>query len=407
MFYFIAISNFSYFLPTRPDISLTTAPLFPSAPYTLTKSIVLPLATHSSIALFFSVFLFPQTVSRKFEECLGAVLGAIEGALGEEGDKLDLRGREEEEQHSPPSFEEANPFVSGSPRSTTLASASEEDPDSKSKYPSPPSQPLEPTLVPLAAASRLLPSDLSFSRFAPEDLVPLQAASRRLVGRCTGMQGFWRLIEHGATGLAGGEDEVVTPKTPMTPVISRVGSRAPSVTPSVGLRNAPVGLGAADDDDGRMSRIPRVHSGGSVSHADAQLELGLEDETRRGRDRDRKRKRHFKLDEISRRPTSTSAERSPLSSGVDFGFSSLSPRGAGDTGGGNGEGRTTDPAIEEIEMEATPVGDRTGIRSRTPLQVPPGHVRIKTHHSRAPSIFEKWMGGHLHTDSVSWFFCSG
>jgi hypothetical protein len=338
-------------------------------------------------------------VSRNFEECLGAVLGAIGAALGEEGDKLDMRGREEEEQHLPPSFEEANPFVSGSPRSTTPASALEEDPDSKSQHPSPPSQPLEPTLVPLAAASRLLPSDLSFSRFAPEDLVPLQAASRRLVGRCTGMQGFWRLIEHGATGLTGGDDEVVTPKTPKTPVISWVGSRAPSVTPSVGLRNAPVGSGAADEGDAR------VHSRGLISHADAQLEVGLEDENQRGRER--KRNRHPEVDEISGRPTSTSAEHSPLSSGVDFGFSSLSPRSAGDTGGGSGGGHATDPAIEEIEMETTLAGDRTCIRSSTPLQVPPGHVRIKTHHSRAPSIFEKWIGGHSHTNSVSCFLFSG
>ena len=97
-----------------------------------------------------------------------------------------------------------------------------------------------------------------------------------------GMQGFWRLIEHGSTGLTGGEDEVVTPKTLKTPVISRVGSRAPSVTPSVGLRNVPVGLGAADEDDGRVMGISRVHSRGSISHADAQLEVGLKDENRRG-----------------------------------------------------------------------------------------------------------------------------
>ena len=104
-----------------------------------------------------------------------------------------------------------------------------------------------------------------------------------------GMQGFWRLIEHGSTGLTGREDEVVTLKTPKTPVISRVGSWAPSVTPSVGLRNAPVGSGAADEDDGWVMGISRVHSKGSISHADAQLELGFEDENRRGRDCDCKR----------------------------------------------------------------------------------------------------------------------
>jgi len=62
----------------------------------------------------------------------------------------------------------------------------------------------------------------------------------------------------------------------------------------------------------------------------------------------------------------------------------------------------TDPAIEEIEMEKTPAGDWTGVRSNAPLQVLPGHVQA--HHSRAPSIFEKWIGGHSHADSVSWFF---
>jgi hypothetical protein len=60
-------------------------------------------------------------------------------------------------------------------------------------------------------------------------------------------------------------------------------------------------------------------------------------------------------------------------------------------------------------MKTTPAGDRTGIRSSTPLQVPssPGHVRIQTH-NRPLSFFEKRKGGHSYTDSVvSWPVYSG
>ncbi|KIM37705.1 hypothetical protein M413DRAFT_448230 [Hebeloma cylindrosporum] len=257
------------------NISLTSAPLFPSPQYKLTKSIVLPLATHSAIALFFSIFLFPQTVSRKFEESLVGVLDAVGAALGEEGDKLELRGREEGEQNSPTPF--------GDDSSTLSGSTTRQKEDSESK-PNPPSRLLEPTLVPLVNASRLLPSDLSYSRFAPEDLVAFHNLSRRLVGRCTGMQGFWRLIEHGSRGLD--IEEVEELKTPKTPMISPAGSRVHSVgrldgTGGAGMRTpALAGI-----------RIPRVHSGGSIFFVGSPLQEEHsgrpEDEDRRGRSRER------------------------------------------------------------------------------------------------------------------------
>jgi len=65
-------------------------------------------------------------------------LGAVGEALGDEGDKLELKGSDEEQHRSPPSFEEASLLASGSLRSTTPASASEEDLASKNSKPSPP-----------------------------------------------------------------------------------------------------------------------------------------------------------------------------------------------------------------------------------------------------------------------------
>ncbi|KIM37523.1 hypothetical protein M413DRAFT_76838 [Hebeloma cylindrosporum] len=247
------------------NISLTAAPLYPSPQYLLTKSVVLPLDIHAAIAMFFSVCLFPQTLSRKVEECLGGVLGA------------------------------ESSFLSGSSRSTPRP---KEDPDSK---PMPPVRPLEPTLIPLAVTSRLLASDLSFSRFAPEDLASFQTLSRRLVGRCTGMQGFWGLIEHG-----------------------RSRERIPT-TPAASSRRA-------------------------------------------------------------------SGERSAHRARFGVGFSFPL-------------GHTTNPEIEDIEMETTA---RMGNNTLPPasLSVPgQGHLRIPTQ-SQAPSLFEKLIGGHSHSHahSVSLFY---
>ena len=386
-------------------------------------------------------------MSRKFEECLGEVLVAVGEALGDEGDKLELKGSEGEEHHSHP-FPEEPSFLGSRPwRTTTPVSASEEDPASKNPKSSSLRLPLEPTLVPLAAASRLVPSDLSFSRFAPEDLLPLHDTCQRLVGQCTGIQGFWGLIEHGATGLAGAQEGASLPKTPKTPAISRVASQPPSPTPmSIGSRaQAPIGGNPGLDVDGskRISRfhlagsnsfqasnssrspyrdmesgmersderrhlelelgldsemtsprwIRRAYSRDSISYVDAPLNVSREGEHRGGRGR--KWGEHLKLEEGQ--PRSTSVERSPLRSRFDVMFV---PRFADNGGGG---GHSTDLAAEGMEMETISMGDQTGVKSSTALHAPGpgyGHVQNQTH--REPSIFEKWTDRHLHMDSVSY-----
>lgn len=71
-------------------------------------------------------------------------------------------------------------------------------------------------LVPLAASTRLLRSDLIYGRFAPDDFYPFQNLARRIVGRANGMGVYFTLIDPTR------EKFPVTPapSVPATPIMS-------------------------------------------------------------------------------------------------------------------------------------------------------------------------------------------
>jgi len=245
LFPVLCLGSFTSFSPKpitkfSSDISLTTAPLVPSASYTTGRSVLLILAIHSGLALFFSVVLFPQTVSKEFEDRLREVLGAVGGVLAGERSKLKDYNKGDESGILGVDYQ-----TSGLQSSSGSVEEEEEaqEPESPSRTPqsqNPPAYILESTLLPLEASARLLPSDLSFSRFAPEDLLPLQGLCRRIVGRCLGMGRFWTLIEPGSRGLSGGEGKHEGEgdleglggqvPNPMSRATSRPVSQAPSVT---------------------------------------------------------------------------------------------------------------------------------------------------------------------------------
>jgi len=203
------------------DISLTTAVLFPYPFYNIAKSIFVPLAFHSALALTASVLVFPSSVSALFTTRLGGVLSPLQSVLTMHEQLLST---------SLSDSESAFPSLLASVRATTKAA--------------------EGGLAPLAAAARLIKSDLIYSRFAPGDFTKFQQLCRRLVGRADGLGIYWFLVDPNRetfTGTAIAEFDAGVahgvapgPSVPPTPRGRRSRSRA-ETTDLPGTTN--------DDDD--------------------------------------------------------------------------------------------------------------------------------------------------------------
>ncbi|KAG6840492.1 hypothetical protein C0991_006362 [Blastosporella zonata] len=172
------------------DISITTSVLFPFPYYAVGKIVVLPLAFHSAIALLTSIFVFPITISAHFTNSLSAVLSPLVTALDHHTTILATPTGD-------PAF----------PATAELVSKTVSQADG--------------ALTPLAAAARLLRSDLIYGRFSPEDFVPFHDLARRAAVRANGMGVYFSLVDP------------TRPRFPITPAPSMPGTPALSRQPSI------------------------------------------------------------------------------------------------------------------------------------------------------------------------------
>ncbi|KIY62539.1 hypothetical protein CYLTODRAFT_494564 [Cylindrobasidium torrendii FP15055 ss-10] len=145
------------------DITITTAVFFPFPHYALCKNILIPLGLHSCIALLVSLFVFPQTISAHFTSRLQGVLGPLIKHV--ELHRM-LKGISVNSEGFAHRVEDI--------RKSTAAA--------------------ETAIVPLAVASRLLPSDLIYSRFSPMDFKAFPDIVHRMAVRANGMDAYFSLI---------------------------------------------------------------------------------------------------------------------------------------------------------------------------------------------------------------------
>jgi len=183
------------------DISLTTAVLFPYPFYMVGQSIILPLVLHSALSLIASLVFFPSTISSLFTTRLTEVIAPLSSSLTLHESLL------------------LTPLTS-SDFSKALAKIRSDTKQS------------ETNLVPLAAAGRLLRSDLIYSRFAPADFEVFQAFCRRLAARADGMAVYFSLVDPNREKFRMDKSASETPihtysQTPATG-LSRANSRDPS-----------------------------------------------------------------------------------------------------------------------------------------------------------------------------------
>ncbi|KAF8956639.1 hypothetical protein BDZ97DRAFT_1763642 [Flammula alnicola] len=186
------------------DISLTNANFFPFPFYLIGRAIAVPLAMHSALALLGSLFIFPSTISALFTTRLAAVLTPMLASLTHHRTLLST------DSLTSPSF-----------TLTLVAMRSE-------------TRKTEAALIPLAAAARLLKSDLIYGRFAPHDFRAFQKMSRRLAGRADGLGVYFGLIDPAREKFPGTAAHTPAGTAPGTPhgVLSRATSRATSRAPS-------------------------------------------------------------------------------------------------------------------------------------------------------------------------------
>ncbi|KAJ2912099.1 hypothetical protein MD484_g8319, partial [Candolleomyces efflorescens] len=192
-------STFFLFIKARlgPDITLTTAVFFPFPYYTTGQSIVVPLAIHSALALTLSLLVFPLTLSASYTTRLQAVLTPLSSVLEQHITLL-------QSPTGTPEFEKLVEDVI-----TTVKKS-------------------EGGLLGVAATGRLLPNDLTVSRFSPTDFQAFQGFARRITGRVQGMGMYFNLIDPTKSRFPSTPGTSVAPTpTPGTPTTPR--SRQESV----------------------------------------------------------------------------------------------------------------------------------------------------------------------------------
>ncbi|KAG5638781.1 hypothetical protein H0H81_010202 [Sphagnurus paluster] len=183
-----------------PYISLTTSVLFPFPYYKVGKAVVLPLVFHSAIALVTSILVFPSTISAHFTTCLEGVLSPLVAALELHQSTLTFPP------HAP-EFAETAALIG-----KTVGQS-------------------EAGLTALAAATRLMPSDLIYGRYAPGDFLAFQDLARRIAGRGNGMGVYFTIIDPTRQRFP----VTPAPSVPGTPILSRSPTRQsprPSRVPS-------------------------------------------------------------------------------------------------------------------------------------------------------------------------------
>ncbi|KAF8186290.1 hypothetical protein BJ912DRAFT_852397 [Pholiota molesta] len=181
------------------DITLTTAALFPYPYYLVGRSISVPITMHSAIALLASIFFFPSSISAMFTTRLSEVLSPMLANLRMHRTLLS-------DTLSSPSF----PANLTAMRSETKK--------------------VEAALIPVAAAARLLKSDLIYGRYSPDDFRTFQALFRRMAGRADGLAVYFGLVDPARERFLGTANPTPAGTAPGTPRrgLSRATSRAPS-----------------------------------------------------------------------------------------------------------------------------------------------------------------------------------
>lgn len=149
------------------------------------KVIVIPLAMHSAVALVVSIFVFPSSVSTQFTARLQASIAPL--ITGLELHQITLRTPTDSPKFSPKAIFAAVDQAEGS-------------------------------LIDLAAAARLLKSDIIYSRFAPSDFSELHKLMRQLVVRSNGMTVYFKMLD------------TTRERFPVTPAPSK--PQTPAVTPT-------------------------------------------------------------------------------------------------------------------------------------------------------------------------------
>ncbi|KAF9521875.1 hypothetical protein CPB83DRAFT_840925 [Crepidotus variabilis] len=206
------------------DTVLTTSALFPYPYYRVGQSIAIPLACHSALSLLGSLFIFPSTISTQFTTRLQDVLSPLLTTLS-------LHERLLSTSRTSPEF------------GPTLASLRLQTKGSEGK------------LVPLAAAARLLKTDLIFSRFSPSDFKIFQAIERKLTARADGMAMYFGLVDPERERFPGTEDDMgmgeesasgTVPNTP-SEQRSRVQSRDRSPEREDDTADSPTSPSVAED----------------------------------------------------------------------------------------------------------------------------------------------------------------
>ncbi len=157
------------------------------------KTTLIPLAFHSAISLSCSIFLFPQSISSQY-------IKRLQNALSPLASALTLHQSILQTPHDAPEFTSLYSQMS------TMNGKAED------------------ALVLLRTSSRLLKSDLVYSRFAPTDFVFIQENLARLIGRTMGLTMFFSFMDPTREKFS----MTPVPSLPVSPVFSRAPSRQPS-----------------------------------------------------------------------------------------------------------------------------------------------------------------------------------
>lgn len=259
------------------DISMTTAVLYPYPFYLIGQVIVIPLAFHCALCIFFSATIFPSTVTAQYTHTLDGVLNPLNDFLVQHRKVLALDPSSDQFQHL---VKGVNGTLGKSEGGLGLA----------------------------GATARLLRQDIVYGRFSPTRIGEFQQSVRRLVTRANGLNLFFTLIEPTREKFP----MTPIPSRPVTPRSGTPASTRPStpmapVTPPNGQR----------DDVGRLTRRRGDLQKQAVDHPRHSRSLAryLHLHLNHHREEDHDHHLHFSLlslahalSPVARVPTSPSAE---------------------------------------------------------------------------------------------------
>lgn len=208
------------------DVCLCTASLYPYPLYDIGRLVVVPIAFHSALAIFFAATVWPSTVTTQYTTSLRAILDPISTFLSEHRRMLQM---EPSASNLPASVELLRSLVNKSETGCAAASA---------WFP-------------------LLQRDILWGRFAPADVGGLQWWTRRIITNAQGLNIYYTLIEPTREAW------------PRTPGVSIPGTRAAS--PVASSRNSIVQTPQQEDTKEGMERMssPLTNLGGDKSFGES------------------------------------------------------------------------------------------------------------------------------------------